>query len=273
MDFTDASTYYKVSTVNYLAAGSCNFNDSGVSLWPLNQIVNDTQYYVRDAVIDYATQKGIIEPKIEGRLQFIYDTTPPTITISSPTATDYTHPSFLKLGFSAVDVGPAGLYKVWADLDGVPVTNGQKIDLFTLALGPHTLTVYAIDKASNQSSLPVTFNVIATPQSLMTGLTRFFWEGKIDNQGVFKSLYIMLEHAQKALIRGLPKVAINYYNAFINRGSGAERQAHHARGCRNPDRRRSVGHQYVANQPKRGVGCSAPGLSGRGLSAIDQVSR
>ena len=53
MNFNDATTYYKVSTVNYLAAGSCNFNDGGVTLWPLNQILNDTQYYVRDAVIDY----------------------------------------------------------------------------------------------------------------------------------------------------------------------------------------------------------------------------
>ncbi len=35
VDFSDASTYYNVSTVNYLAAGSCNFNDAGVSLWPL----------------------------------------------------------------------------------------------------------------------------------------------------------------------------------------------------------------------------------------------
>ena len=51
IDFDDASTYYRVSTVNYLAAGSCNFNDGGPTLWPLNQIVNDTQYYVRDAVI------------------------------------------------------------------------------------------------------------------------------------------------------------------------------------------------------------------------------
>ena len=58
MDFSDATKYYKVSTVNYLAAGSCNFNDGGVSLWPLNQIVHDTQYYVRDAVIDYITAKG-----------------------------------------------------------------------------------------------------------------------------------------------------------------------------------------------------------------------
>ena len=57
VDFTDASKYYLVSTVNYLAAGSCNFNDGGVSLWPLSQIVNDTQYYVRDAVIDYITAR------------------------------------------------------------------------------------------------------------------------------------------------------------------------------------------------------------------------
>ncbi len=71
VDFSDADTYYNVSTVNYLAAGSCNFNDSGVSLWPLNQIVHDTQYYVRDAVIDYiSAQTGPISPAIEGRLRF-----------------------------------------------------------------------------------------------------------------------------------------------------------------------------------------------------------
>jgi uncharacterized repeat protein (TIGR01451 family) len=70
VDFNDASTYYKVSTVNYLAAGSCNFNDGGKSLWPLDQIINDTQYYVRDAVIDYITAKGTVSPAIEGRLVF-----------------------------------------------------------------------------------------------------------------------------------------------------------------------------------------------------------
>lgn len=71
IDFTDATKFYKVSTVNYLAAGSCNFNNSGVSLWPLNQIVNDTQYYVRDAVINYlAAQTGPVSPMVEGRLQF-----------------------------------------------------------------------------------------------------------------------------------------------------------------------------------------------------------
>ena len=52
IDFTAATTY-TVSTVNYLAAGSCNFNNGGVSLWPLTQIVADTQNYVRDVVIEY----------------------------------------------------------------------------------------------------------------------------------------------------------------------------------------------------------------------------
>ena len=103
VDFNDASKYYKVSTVNYLAAGSCNFNDGGVSLWPLNQIVNDTQYYVRDAVIDYITAMGTVSPAIEGRLLF-GDTVAPVITINAPVAQAYLHPNFLTLDFSAVDV-------------------------------------------------------------------------------------------------------------------------------------------------------------------------
>lgn len=84
VDFTDASKFYKVSTVNYLAAGSCNFNEAGVSLWPLNQIVNDTQYYVRDAVIDYITAMGMVSPAVEGRINFITDTTPPVVTVFTP---------------------------------------------------------------------------------------------------------------------------------------------------------------------------------------------
>jgi 2',3'-cyclic-nucleotide 2'-phosphodiesterase (5'-nucleotidase family) len=79
IDFTDAATYYNVSTVNYLAAGSCNFNDAGATLWPLNQIVADTQYYVRDAVINYTAAMGTISPAIEGRLAFVSDSIAPTV--------------------------------------------------------------------------------------------------------------------------------------------------------------------------------------------------
>jgi 2',3'-cyclic-nucleotide 2'-phosphodiesterase (5'-nucleotidase family) len=71
VDFADADTYYNVSSVNYLAAGSCNFNDDGLTLWPLDQIVADTQFYVRDAVISYVLAMGTVSPEVEGRLQWV----------------------------------------------------------------------------------------------------------------------------------------------------------------------------------------------------------
>jgi 5'-nucleotidase len=71
VDFADAGTYYSVSTVNYLAAGSCNFNNAGETIWPLDQITVDSQLYVRDSVIDYVdAQTGPIAPAVEGRLVF-----------------------------------------------------------------------------------------------------------------------------------------------------------------------------------------------------------
>ena len=108
VNFTDASTFYKVSTVNYLAAGSCNFNDNGVSLWPLNKILNDTQYYVRDAVIDYVTAKGTVSPAIEGRLVFQHVAGPaPTATATALGAT--------KVGpfSSSTKVVARGKYVTW----------------------------------------------------------------------------------------------------------------------------------------------------------------
>ncbi len=215
VNFEDATTYYKVSTVNYLAAGSCNFNNSGVSLWPLNQIVDDTQYYVRDAVIDYATAMGTISPVIEGRLQFIYDIDAPTITINSPTAKDYLHPDFMTLDFNAVDVGPAGLKAVWAYLDitNNPVSSGLVLDLHTLALGNHTLYVYALDKAGNQSSKSVTFKVIATIPSLKASVNRLYSEGKITKKDVYQGLMNKLIAAEKTTST---KEKINILNAFIS---------------------------------------------------------
>ncbi len=216
VDFADASKYYNVSTVNYLAAGSCNFNDGGVSLWPLNQITDDTQYYVRDAVIDYLTALGSVSPAIEGRLAFIADTDPPAITIAAPVAKAYLHPDFLTLDFGAVDVGPAGLSKVWADLDGTAVTDGQVVDLLALALGSHTLTVNAVDKADNASSASVSFSVKATAGSLKALVNRLYAEGKITRADVRASLLAKLTAVQASINQGKKSTAINQLSAFIN---------------------------------------------------------
>jgi 5'-nucleotidase len=71
VDFADATTTYLVSTVNYVAAGSCNFNNDGETIWPLDQIAHDTQLYVRDSVINYVeAQTDPIAPAVEGRLVF-----------------------------------------------------------------------------------------------------------------------------------------------------------------------------------------------------------
>jgi len=78
VNFNNHIQHYRVSTVNYLAMGNCNFNNSGVSLWPLNQITSDNQYYVRDAVIEYIQANGTISPAVDGRLFFSLSDLPPT---------------------------------------------------------------------------------------------------------------------------------------------------------------------------------------------------
>ncbi|MBI5944260.1 MAG: 5'-nucleotidase C-terminal domain-containing protein [Chloroflexi bacterium] len=211
VDFNDASTYYRVSTVNYLAAGSCNFNNGGVSLWPLNQIVADTQFYVRDAVIDYVTHMGTVSPAVEGRLSFITDVTPPSITITAPTASTYLHPASLTLDFSAAD-DIAGVKQIEGLLDGEAVITGQTIDLYTLALGDHTLTVNAVDKAGNASTQSVTFSITATIDSLKTAVTNFYQDGSISNKGTYKSLMEKLNAASKST---KPEVTSALLNAFI----------------------------------------------------------
>jgi 5'-nucleotidase / UDP-sugar diphosphatase len=215
VDFDDAGTYYNVSTVNYLAAGSCNFNNNGVSLWPLNQITHDTQYYVRDAVIDYITAMGTVSPAIEGRLNFIYDLTPPTITIDSPldNAT-FLHSEKITLAFSAADVGAAGVKKVWAKLDDKDVADGQIVDLLSLALGKHTLTVWAEDKAGNQSSQSVSFGINATVESLISTVSQLQKQGGIKSRIVAANLLFQLRYAKAYAARDWTKLAVLYLRVF-----------------------------------------------------------
>ena len=135
----------------------------------------------------------------------------------------YLHPNFLTLDFSAVDgpdgttpslAAPSGVKSIQATLDGKPVTNGQKIDLYTLTLGNHTLTVVAADFYGNTTTQSVTFSVTATVQSLKASVNRFYTEGKIDNRGIYVSLLANLNVAQAALDKGKTKVAIGALEVF-----------------------------------------------------------
>ncbi len=141
VDFNDADTYYDVSTVNYLAAGSCNFRDGSQTLWPLDQIVADTQYYVRDAVINYVTDQGTVSPAIEGRLAFLYEPCTP------PSAVDFTWtPEEPFVGdvitFTGYATGTATIEYSWSFGDGTYDTGANPVHTYAMA-GDYTVVMTA----------------------------------------------------------------------------------------------------------------------------------
>ena len=90
------------------------------------------------------------------------------------------------------------------------------IDLLTLSAGDHTLTVYAVDKATNASTASVTFTVEVSVDSLKALVNRFYAEGKITKATIRDSLLEQLTAAQRSIDAGSKKKAINQLNAFIN---------------------------------------------------------
>jgi hypothetical protein len=213
VDFNDANTYYRVSTVNYLAAGSCNFNDGGKTLWPLNQIVADTQYYVRDAVIDYLSAMGTVSPAIEGRLNFITDTAAPVITVKAPHTGVYMNSDLLTIDFTVTD-DISGVKTVTATLDGMPVMNGDVINLNLFVAGTtHTFAVTAMDKAYNTSNQAVSFTVETSIQSMKTVVTNMYNSKLIKSADVYKGLMDKLNAAGKAKD---VKTRNNNLIAFVN---------------------------------------------------------
>ncbi len=151
------------------------------------------------------------------------DDTPPAITIVQPTASDYPHSGTLTVEYSVTDEGGSGLdsYTVLLDgsttLAGHGLESGQVIDLLTeLALGPHTFTINATDKAGNASSSSVTFTLVVTADSVKQDVNQFLYDGKIKNAGLANSLLANLNAAGKAFAKGDCKTSANIYNAFIN---------------------------------------------------------
>ncbi|MBC7263505.1 MAG: 5'-nucleotidase C-terminal domain-containing protein [Chloroflexi bacterium] len=164
VDFNDADTYYNVSTVNYLAAGACSYSDEGVSIWPLDQIIYDTQYYVRDAVIDYIKAHTPISPQVEGRILFAgppCNASPTVHTYSGPVGAFFDQSDMTKVYFGArferpsTTGAPCGLCTDFVELyvggTEVPMIGEPKhefskkwagppgYDFWTYVFGPYTV--------------------------------------------------------------------------------------------------------------------------------------
>jgi len=150
------------------------------------------------------------------------DTFPPAITINQPTARQYVHTDTLTLDYSAVDVGGAGLKDLGALMDGSPtvaghgLASGQAIRLLReMKLGSHTFTVNADDYLGNAGSASVTFEIIATANSIKDDVRQFVADGSI-TQDEGNSLLKKLDAAGKARTKGNCDNATTDYEAFIN---------------------------------------------------------
>lgn len=144
------------------------------------------------------------------------DKTPPTVTIVSPQTAIITHDQAVVLAWQAAD-DLSGLLDQTATLDGSAVTNGQSIDLLTLSLGAHTLTVQAGDRAGNRTSQYRTFKIISTFDSLRAIVARLRSEGHIHSQDTADRIVAQLNLAEAALKSGDTAGAINLLNGLMDR--------------------------------------------------------
>jgi len=145
----------------------------------------------------------------------ILDNTPPTITISSPShGQEYLHSETLLIDFGVTDEW-SGVASVSAQLDESPVNDGDIIDLLTLTLNAHTLTITAVDNLGHIAVVSATFNVAADVDSLIDLVERFYDDGQIADPDVRDGLLDKL-YAAKALIEaGKIRPARSILRAFI----------------------------------------------------------
>lgn len=167
---------------------------------------------------------------------FVEDTTPPTITITTPEALEYVHSDAFDLLYEVTDVC-TGVDSVTALLDGETtlaghgLASGQLIDLLTeLALGYHTFRVESEDAMGNPSAAEVTFAIIVTTESIKEDVTIFTERGQIRAPGLPTALLAKLENAGDNHDAGNCSVAQNVYEAFIHQleaqsGKGVDAEA------------------------------------------------
>ncbi|GGL21312.1 hypothetical protein Sme01_68940 [Sphaerisporangium melleum] len=91
----------------------------------------------------------------------------------------------LKIAWQATDSG-SGLKSVTGTLDGQPFTSGTVTALYKLALGEHTLTVTAVNKAGNSTVQTVKFTVATSTADIGNLIDRFEKAGKLTHKNADK---------------------------------------------------------------------------------------
>lgn len=142
------------------------------------------------------------------------DTTPPAIAINSPAERKYLHSENLIIDFSVSDE-ESGVASAAAFLNGELVSQGQKIDLSLKPLGQYIFKVSAQDNEKNTSEKIVTFQIIATIQSLISNTNHYASLGLIKSNISRFSLLAKLLAADLALKFNKVRIAKGLLNSFI----------------------------------------------------------
>ncbi len=116
-------------------------------------------------------QARVVEPlglPLAGREVDVDDVTPPVVDIQSPPdASSLPDIGQLTISFTAQDEQRgSGIATIQANLDGNPVTSGQSVQLGTLAVGEHRVTVTASDVAGNRTTAVSVFRTVTPQQAL-----------------------------------------------------------------------------------------------------------
>jgi hypothetical protein len=151
------------------------------------------------------------------------DNTAPLSTIVQPAATEYARSAFLTLNYTVSDGAGSGVKSFLPTLDGAATLNGHGLQsgqvihaLTELSLGTHTFQIAATDNLLNSGVTTVSFEVIATPESLKEDVRYFQSVGQFKNNGLANSFMVKLNAAADAILRNQPNTAVNIYNAFLH---------------------------------------------------------
>jgi hypothetical protein len=143
------------------------------------------------------------------------DKTPPELTITEPLPQVHNNTDTFRVQWTTSDL-LSGIDTVDGDLDGMPVSDGQLIELLLVAAGEHTVTVVAADNASNVTTQSVDFYVDTDLNGLIASIEYMCDQGMVETPGVCNSLLAKLYNAKAALDRNRCGTCRYLLNAFIH---------------------------------------------------------
>ena len=122
------------------------------------------------------------------------DTMPPVIQIFSPEAKDYTRQEILHISVDSSDE-ESGVSTTRISMDGIMKNSEDTIDLFFEHLGGHLFEVEAVDNVGNTATSGVEFQLITTPDGVISDIQRAYALGWITKETTKNQLIKKVERA------------------------------------------------------------------------------